>query len=184
MTGSSVYGGTTPAIDLLWYHMGPIPSNSTLIDATTGLSKFWFAIDDAGDGTDVRIEDQNGLGFAMQDTVVFSASTCTDTPGFLRVDIAVRADANPSNVFIETETLVGHVATPGTSTTQQTTVTVGTVNASPATNASVAADGYALWDAEVPFAALSRQITIAANMEDGTRVETEPFLINSLSGCT
>ena len=87
MISGALYGGATP-IDATWYSVGPLSTNFTVIDASAGLSKVWFELDEAGDGASVVTEDQGGVGFVLKDTVMLAASSCRDG-GVARVDIAV-----------------------------------------------------------------------------------------------
>ena len=73
-----------------------------MVDEATGISKFWFEVDE-GDGSAVQTEDQNGLGFALQDSVMFANSSCQTTSATLgaiaRIDVAVSSStilASPS----------------------------------------------------------------------------------------
>ncbi len=75
----------------LWYSVGPITKNFTLLDEAAGISRFWFEIDE-GDGSATRNEDQGGLGFALPDTIMVSATSCTDNAvSAMRLDVAVRS---------------------------------------------------------------------------------------------
>ncbi|KAF7364726.1 Peroxidase [Mycena venus] len=67
--------------------------NATL-NATTGATNMRFLVDG-------KLEDQGGLGFALQDGVVFSNSSCAYNENLGRFDVAVRNDFNPSRVFLE-----------------------------------------------------------------------------------
>ena len=90
MIGSALYGGSTP-VTSVWYRVGgTIQASFATINESTGISKFWFQVDETGDGSAVRTEDQGGVGFAMQDVVVFAASSCRVASDNYRVDIAVR----------------------------------------------------------------------------------------------
>ncbi|KAJ7916122.1 hypothetical protein B0H13DRAFT_374179 [Mycena leptocephala] len=55
------------------------------------------------------MEDQGGLGFALQDSVVLSASSCIDfaNNGSItgRLDIAVRNNVNPKRLYIAADTI-------------------------------------------------------------------------------
>jgi len=49
------------------------------------------------------LEDQGGVGFAVQDGVVFSETSCsnsTEPPFNWRIDVAVRNGLNPTRVFL------------------------------------------------------------------------------------
>ena len=87
MVSGALYGGAID-VDATWYSVGPLSTNFTVLDASAGLSKVWFELDEAGDGASVVTEDQGGVGFVLQDTVMLAASSCRDG-GVARVDIAV-----------------------------------------------------------------------------------------------
>ena len=87
MTATMLYGGET-SVTSMWYNIGPLSQNYTVLDAAKGISKLWFEVDEAGDGTAVRTEDQGGIGFAVQDSVMVAASSCADD-SLVHVDIAV-----------------------------------------------------------------------------------------------
>ncbi|KAJ7084267.1 heme peroxidase [Mycena epipterygia] len=75
-----------------------------LLDAEAGITSMRFVVDG-------KLEDQGGIGFAVQDGVLFSMSTCLSstppfTPPFVgRFDVAVRTGLNPSRVYLERTTL-------------------------------------------------------------------------------
>ena len=79
-------------VDVAWYGVGPSSRNFTLVDAGAGISSFWFSVDE-GAGAAACIEDQGGAGFALQDVVILSNSSClafgADGGAVARVDIAV-----------------------------------------------------------------------------------------------
>ncbi|KAJ6542186.1 heme peroxidase [Mycena vulgaris] len=69
-----------------------------LLDAAAGISSMRFTVDN-------KLENQGGIGFAMQDGVVFSNSSCltSQDPIAGRFDIAVRNGLNPARVYLEHE---------------------------------------------------------------------------------
>ena len=71
----------------LWYQIGAFDKNFTPLDEQTGISKFWFEVDE-GDGSAVRTEDQDGAAFVLQDAVMLADSTCNNGT-IARIDIAV-----------------------------------------------------------------------------------------------
>ncbi|KAF8175627.1 heme peroxidase [Mycena galopus ATCC 62051] len=91
------------------------PQRSGISSAVNGrYSAAWYGLDEftfdgvAGITTmrfDVngQIEDQGGLGFPMQDSVLFSTSSCLRSPDPIsgRMDIAVRNGVNPTRIFLE-----------------------------------------------------------------------------------
>ena len=84
----SAYSGT--AHTALWYSFNATETSVVRIDAAAGISRFWFEVDD-GAGAGVRIENQSGKGFALQDTVMVANSTCLDVANgrTATLDIAV-----------------------------------------------------------------------------------------------
>ena len=84
MAATALYDGT---VNAMWYNVGPLPNNLTVIDAASGISKFWFEVDE-GDGSAVRTEDQDGAAFVLQDAVMLADSTCNNGT-IARIDIAV-----------------------------------------------------------------------------------------------
>jgi hypothetical protein len=68
----------------VWYNL---PSNGALIDSSTGISKFWFEVEEDGKQW---VEDQDGQGFPLQTKVLVADTSCitSDFANF-HVDIAV-----------------------------------------------------------------------------------------------
>ena len=90
-------------------------------------------------------------------------------------------------MFLEYELLQGGIADPGVSTTVQTTVTVGTVDAALNTTAQSGSDAYVIWSAEVPLAALSPSLTtgdmnVAAEV-GGVRLASGTFNVFGFENC-
>ncbi|EJD37638.1 heme peroxidase [Auricularia subglabra TFB-10046 SS5] len=87
-----------------WYTWPTLPA----MDAAASIAKFHYEIDE-GDGTPVRVADQDGLGFPMRDDVLFSETSCNyDSTGFprpWRFDVAVRKGLNASRIFLQTYSL-------------------------------------------------------------------------------
>ncbi|KAJ7657892.1 heme peroxidase [Mycena polygramma] len=73
---------------------------SLSLNATTGVTTIRFVVD----GT---LEDQGGVGFALQDSVVLSATSCMNSTasGVVtgRLDIAIRNNVSPTRVYIGSE---------------------------------------------------------------------------------
>ena len=64
------------------------------VDEVSSASKIWFEVTE---GESTRTEDQTGIGFAIQDSVLLSNSSCTPQgqdpntfPQEVKIDIAVR----------------------------------------------------------------------------------------------
>ncbi|TFK86856.1 heme peroxidase [Polyporus arcularius HHB13444] len=135
----------------LWYSVGPITKNFTLLDEAAGISKFWFEIDE-GDGSATRNEDQGGRGFALPDTIMVSATSCTDNAvSAMRLDVAVLTSAKPSRVYVRSEAL-GSISTPGGT---GTTIKVIETDVPPSGNSS--SNGlYDIWSVVLPFTAFTQ----------------------------
>ena len=90
MAATALYDGT---VNAMWYNVGPLPDNLTVIDADSGISKFWFEVDE-GNGSVATTEDQGRAGFAVQDVVMVANSSCvvasTDTAP---IQIVVSSDS-------------------------------------------------------------------------------------------
>ncbi|KAF7375896.1 Peroxidase [Mycena sanguinolenta] len=87
--------GTSSAINDLykatWYGVDELT-----FDGVAGITTMRFTVN--GD-----LEDQNGLGFPVQDSVLFSTSSCSFSrnPILARIDVAVRNGVNATRVFLE-----------------------------------------------------------------------------------
>ncbi|KAJ6482926.1 heme peroxidase [Mycena vitilis] len=69
-------------------------------NATAGISTMRFVVDG-------KLEDQGGVGFVLQDSVVVASSSCvasTATGMALRIDVAIRNNITPKRVYMTTET--------------------------------------------------------------------------------
>ncbi|KAF8144293.1 heme peroxidase [Mycena galopus ATCC 62051] len=93
------------------YPDGVATSSGLSLDAAAGITNMRFMVDG-------QLEDQGGVGFAVQDAVVFSTTSCFLTP-ISRPNttshhdpVQVRKDVNVTSVYIETEDRdsSGHVA--------------------------------------------------------------------------
>ncbi|KAJ7614419.1 heme peroxidase [Roridomyces roridus] len=105
--GSATGGKYTSA----WYGFDPTgsPFASLSLDPAAGIQRLRFVIDG-------KLEDQGGVGFAVQDAYMFSESSCLynssvspegDVTASGRVDIAVRNGVNLTRVYLETVTQDG-----------------------------------------------------------------------------
>ncbi|KAJ6574935.1 heme peroxidase [Mycena capillaripes] len=74
-----------------WYGL-----DSFAFDAIAGITNMRFTVNG-------QLEDQGGIGFAIQDSVLFSQSSCLFSPHPIsaRIDVAVRNGVNPSRIFLE-----------------------------------------------------------------------------------
>ncbi|KAF7343034.1 Peroxidase [Mycena venus] len=67
------------------------------LDATAGITNMRFMVDG-------KLEDQGGVGFPVQDTVVFSTTSCFFSNNFTaQYNVAVRKGVNVTSVYIETQ---------------------------------------------------------------------------------
>ncbi|EJD48418.1 putative L-ascorbate oxidase [Auricularia subglabra TFB-10046 SS5] len=88
-----------------WYSWNIVPNaNSTAgrITEQLGVTGVHFEVDE-GTGSAVKIEDQQGLGFPVSDTVIFSETSCKTSDGWPslgRYGVAVRRDARPHRVYL------------------------------------------------------------------------------------
>ncbi|KAJ6615051.1 hypothetical protein B0H10DRAFT_1950180 [Mycena sp. CBHHK59/15] len=94
-----VSSATTGSYSVVWYMfnaMEDIPL--LLLNATAGIMNMYFAVDN-------KLEDQGGVGFTVQDGVVFSEMLCltSQDPIAGRLDVAVRNGVNPMCVYFEQE---------------------------------------------------------------------------------
>ncbi|KAJ6457968.1 putative L-ascorbate oxidase [Mycena sanguinolenta] len=93
---SSSTGGKYTAA---WYGFNPSsPFQFLSLDPVAGVKSLSFVVDG-------KLEDQNGLGFAVQDAYMFSKTSCSSgAPVTGRLDVAVRNDANLTRLYIENKT--------------------------------------------------------------------------------
>ncbi|KAJ7496803.1 heme peroxidase [Mycena latifolia] len=123
------------------------------LDARAGITKMRFAVDN-------ELEDQSGVGFLVNDGVVFSETSCATSldPVAGRFDVAVRNGLNPTRVYLE-EATRDSVSRPILVETQL----------SPPTQPVAAETAYAIWsiDLDNPFASY----TVAAEV-DGAKIVT------------
>ncbi|KAJ7185156.1 heme peroxidase [Mycena haematopus] len=107
-----------------WYGL-----DAFTFDGVAGITTLRFTVNG-------ELKDQNGLGFPVQDSVLFSMSSCLFSPHPIsaRIDIAVRNGVNPTRIFLE------HV------TTDSTGVPVVTQTDIPRPAQAVAANAaYSIW---------------------------------------
>ena len=91
MGATALYDGTFAA---QWYNVGPPSDNFTVVDAATGISKFWFEVDEGSGGATTTVEDQGGVGFAVQDVVMVANSSCVvESTSTAHIQIAVSSDS-------------------------------------------------------------------------------------------
>ncbi|KAJ6534289.1 heme peroxidase [Mycena capillaripes] len=82
----------------VWYSFNTPETPFQALDPTAGITRLRFVVDG-------RTEDQHGVGFAVQDHIVFSTSSCATTqdPFAEHLDVAVRNGLQPMRVYLEHE---------------------------------------------------------------------------------
>ncbi|KAJ7172936.1 heme peroxidase [Mycena crocata] len=95
---ASAVGGRYPTA---WYAFGLPNRKKTppiVLNAAAGIMSMRFAVNG-------ELEDQDGVGFVVQDAIVFSNSSCVTTrvPFAVKFDVAVRNGVNPTRVYLEEE---------------------------------------------------------------------------------
>ncbi|KAJ7822616.1 heme peroxidase [Mycena olivaceomarginata] len=89
----------TPGNFMTWYDLRPTEDVEFLsLDATAGITNMRFTLDG-------KLEDQGGVGFAVQDALVFSTTSCrtSTSPPAAKFDVAVRKGANVTRMYTEDE---------------------------------------------------------------------------------
>ncbi|KAJ6476619.1 putative L-ascorbate oxidase [Mycena vulgaris] len=97
LTPAGTSGGPGGRTTAAWY---AFDDPAITLDAGAGITRMRFSVDG-------KIHDQGGRGFAMQDAVVFSKTSCLTEPNASpvkgRFDVAVRNGVNVTRVFLEEE---------------------------------------------------------------------------------
>ncbi|KAF8215620.1 heme peroxidase [Mycena galopus ATCC 62051] len=130
------------------------------LKAKAGITRMSFVVDGI-------TEDQDGVGFAVQDGVVFSNSSCATTqdPYSGRFDVGVRNGVNPARVYLEQET-VDNV---------QRIIIVET-NIEPPALASHSTNPYSIWSIDLADADKFVVYTVGFELPDGTKFSTNDDL--------
>ncbi|KAF7340302.1 hypothetical protein MVEN_01949300 [Mycena venus] len=140
-------------------------SRSTLpATRARGVASMRFMVDGA-------LEDQGGVGFALQDGIVFSNTSCqtsTQNPRTARLDIAVRTGLNPTRVVLEQEAR-DSVDRP----------IVITTPIPPPTAAQAVNDVYKLWSITITDNGLTTPYTISAEV-DGVDIAAHGRVVLSM----
>ncbi|KAJ7655399.1 heme peroxidase [Mycena rosella] len=142
-----------------WYSFGsPSPLTFT---AAAGIKSMRFAVNS-------ELEDQGGAGFALQDGVVFSTSSCliSHSPWAARIDVAVRNGLNPARVFLEAEARDSVNRTIVVETDLSPAGATGTV--------------YSIWSVKVDNASPVSSWTICAEV-DGVKIAADGSTTSLLS---
>ncbi|KZV91496.1 heme peroxidase [Exidia glandulosa HHB12029] len=108
---------------------------------------------------DGRLEDQAGKGYVVDDSIMFSASSCLvldeTGDGVARYDIAIRKDRTPKRVSVEQD-VTDHTGGPSVQTTDASTT-------------PLAMGAYSIWRvSDVP---IGSGATAVAELDDGTTIE-------------
>ncbi|KAK7039847.1 peroxidase [Favolaschia claudopus] len=99
---SLVFTGTFDSVGTkytsAWYAFAPITQDNPFarvdIDPKSGIKSMSFIVNG-------KLEDQGGVGFAVEDRVMRSTSSCRVGGNISRIDVAVRTDASPLRVYVE-----------------------------------------------------------------------------------
>ncbi|KAF8148129.1 heme peroxidase [Mycena galopus ATCC 62051] len=149
---SSSTGGKYSAA---WYWFNPtLPFGFLSLNATAGVRSMSFVVDGI-------LEDQGGVGFALQDAFMLSQTSCSmGAPEVGRVDVAVRNSANVSRVYLE-----------AISTDSVQRVVITEIDLTPPAHPVPAALGspYSLWSMNLTDQGM--QFTIGAEI-DGVKYST------------
>ncbi|KAJ6471484.1 heme peroxidase [Mycena sanguinolenta] len=151
---SSSTGGKYSAA---WYWFNPTsPFGFLSLDAVAGVTSMSFVVD----GT---VEDQGGIGFALQDAFIMSQTSCSSgAPEVGRIDIAVRNGVDPTRVYLESITR---------DSVQRVVVTE--IDLTPPINPVVVNSAYVLWSMNLTDQ--SMQFTLGAEI-DGVKYSTTNVL--------
>ncbi|PPQ66407.1 hypothetical protein CVT26_011276 [Gymnopilus dilepis] len=126
------------------------------LDPVAGITRMRFLVDG-------QMEDQGGVGFVVQDGVVFSNSSCatSQNPYSGRLDIAVRNGFNPARVYLERQ---------ATDDVQRPIVVETDVK--PSTHTANATGPYAIWSIDLTDANKTVLYTIGFELADGKTYST------------
>ncbi|KAH8101415.1 heme peroxidase [Cristinia sonorae] len=134
----------SPSLVSHWYEFLAV-----IIDAIHSISTFWFEVSH-GDGS-MTVEDQGGVGFQLQDVVMLASSTCSTSSGQVSLDFVIRADIEPSRVYVRSDAF---------DDTQSPITT--TIDIPPPTVLPTVVSGYRAWSAVVSLN--GRQWTLAVDV--------------------
>ncbi|KAJ7186076.1 heme peroxidase [Mycena filopes] len=138
-----------------WYGFNESTSGppALAIDPAAGVTTMRFVVDG-------KVEDQGGVGFAVQDGYVFAASSCltAKNPMAGRFDVAVRNGFNPTRIFLEQEVK-----------DEVDRVSVGETNFTAPAQPVPVGDAYTLWSIAVTS---QESFTIGAEVEGGVKFST------------
>ncbi|THH33252.1 hypothetical protein EUX98_g890 [Antrodiella citrinella] len=166
-------------VSALWYSFMPptaaAPSAAVTLDDTTPMAKVWFEVDE-GDGSKPVVQDQGGVGFALQDPrLMISNATCMGFPKTVVIAAAVQKGSNPKRVYIKADDFSEHNGTALSlnAIPVVTTIDIPTPNA---TNPAPVQGNYEVWAVTLSFSDWANgPFNLAADYADGTTVET-PYI--------
>ncbi|KAJ6450911.1 heme peroxidase [Mycena sanguinolenta] len=142
---SSSTGGKYSAA---WYSFNATDRSISLyLDAAAGVKSLSFVVDG-------KLEDQNGLGFPIQDAFMFSETSCQVAFLSGRIDIAVRNGVNPTRVFLQEIT---------TDSVQRTVV--AELDISPPSIPVAANSAYSLWSTMMNVTGMGANYGIGAEID-------------------
>ncbi|KAJ6521703.1 heme peroxidase [Mycena capillaripes] len=138
---------------------------SLALDPAEGITTMRFEVNG-------KVEDQDGVGFVVQDGYAFSTSSCMTSadPPKGRFDIAVRNDVNPTRVFLEREVKDSVNRT----TVEETDIT-------PPARPVAAGEAYSLWSIDVSDA---NSYTIGAEVNGDKFSTIDTHSVGDLNLCT
>ncbi|KAJ7344030.1 heme peroxidase [Mycena albidolilacea] len=177
-TASSSSAGAGQTITNAWYSFD---DPGVVLDAAAGVKRISFTVyengEDAKKKTKGKVFDQGGRGFAVQDAVVFSKTSCLTKPNAQpvegRLDVGVRTGAKVTRVFLEEEVKdsVGRI----------TVVETDFPRPAPAAGNSTS-KAYTIWS--LPMTQSSAKHTVGAEI-DGVKVSTgRVVVLTNLPACT
>ncbi|KAJ7799099.1 putative L-ascorbate oxidase [Mycena olivaceomarginata] len=121
-----------------------------------GITRMRFVVDG-------RIKDQGGLGFTVQDGVVFSNSSCATSrdPYSGRLDVAVRSGLNLVRVYLEHERV-----------DDVQRIMIVETNLQPPAHTAQSPDPYSIWSIDLNDADKFVIYTVGFELTDGTKFST------------
>ncbi|KAJ6589769.1 heme peroxidase [Mycena capillaripes] len=151
-----------------WYafnHTVDGDSASLALDPAEGITTMRFEVNG-------KVEDQDGVGFAVQDGFAFSTSSCMTSadPPKGRFDIAVRNGVNPTRVFLEREVKDSVNRT-----------TVEETDIKPPAQPVAAGEAYSLWSIDVSDA---NSYTIGAEVNGDKFSTIDTHSVGDFNLCT
>ncbi|KAF7340537.1 Peroxidase [Mycena sanguinolenta] len=132
LTFSSLSSSTGGKYSAAWYVWNTTEFSVLYLDAAAGVKSLSFIVDG-------ELQDQSGLGFAIQDGFMFSSTSCqVETPFSGRIDVAVRNGVNPTRVYLEQ-----------TTTDSVGRIVVTEIDISPPSQPVILNSAYSIWSINV-----------------------------------